>query len=269
MASNIIYNGTPLNSYFQLYNSGNVSSGYTPVTTNINIANSDINTILSPRDNNTSNAATSTGAIISNSKDLVLLFNKTGATYNVIVGGSVPYTGSIITTGITFSGQNPTANGASAPTFTVPTPIVNTSSTNCIAVGNYTFLGGSLTSSSIIGGSLKITLPGNYQIGTISGTFTIVSVTATIQQAKNSARIYTCTVSVTGITLLEVTSYIWVIISGTACTFSSNSTSTSNPVTVNETGTSTTTTTIQCTINYTGGGGSGNIKTQQSVITWG
>jgi hypothetical protein len=175
MANNIIYSLTALNSKFQAYNAGNVS-GYNPVQTNVKFNNTDINTILSPRDNNPDNAATSTGAIKSNSKDLTLLFNKTGATYDVTVGGSAAYTGSVRTTGVTYSGKSPTGNGVNAPSFTVPNPTVNTSSTTCSEVGTYIF-NNSLTSSAVSGGRLVIRLPGNYLVGNINGSFTIFTPT--------------------------------------------------------------------------------------------
>lgn len=172
----INYGGISLTSKFQAYNSGNVS-GYTPVATNIKYNGVDINTptpLYSPRDNKAGNAATSTGAIISNTKDLTLLFNKNGATYDVTISGSTNATGSIITPTLVYSSQSPTANGVNVPTFTVPQPTVDAVNTTCLAVGTYTF-NNSLTSSAVLGGVIVIKLPGNYSVGTISGSFTINS----------------------------------------------------------------------------------------------
>jgi hypothetical protein len=174
--SNILYSGTAVNNKFQAYNAGNVS-GYTPVATGIQSGGVDINSptpLFSPRDNKTGNAATSTGAINSNSKDLTLLFNKIGATYDVTISGTAVATGSIITPNLVYSGQSPTTNGTNAPTFSVPQPTVDTGNTTCLAVGTYTF-NNSLISSTVLGGVIVIKLPGNYQFGTISGSFTVTS----------------------------------------------------------------------------------------------
>ena len=175
MSNNIIYSGTSLNSKFQAYNVDNFVTPPTLVATGIQSNGSDINTILSPRDNRLLNAAViSNGAITSNSKDLTLLFNKTGAAYDVTISGTAEATGSIIIPTLVYSGQNPTSNGANAPTFSVPQPTVDLVGTTCLAVGTYTF-NNSLTSSAVLGGVIVIELPGNYSVGNISGSFTVTS----------------------------------------------------------------------------------------------
>jgi hypothetical protein len=174
MANNIVYNGTSVNNYFQAYNAQNFVTPPTLVSTNIQSNGTDISTLLSPRDNKTSNAANSTGAITSNSKDLTLLFNKNGATYDVTISGSTTATGSIITPTLVYSGQSPTGNGVNAPSFNVPEPTIDVVNTTCLAVGTYTF-NNSLTSSAVLGGVIVIKLPGNYSVGAISGSFTINS----------------------------------------------------------------------------------------------
>jgi hypothetical protein len=270
-----LYSGNPLTSKFQAYDAGNVT-GYTPVTTNIKSNDSDINTILSPRDNKAGNAALiSNGAITSNSKDLTLLFNKTGATYDVTVGGAVPVTGNVRNTGIKFPVQSPTANGVDAPIFTVPTPTVDTTGiikTTCTGAGSYSNFAivssqsppnttyYTIASQTNTGtGSLVLRLPGNYQPGTISGSFNISTVTATTGQTyiTPGGRQYSC--SITNITFsptvspLPTYTYAWSQVAGYPVTFSSLTTST---VTVTGTGSATGATSgIQCKITYTGGGG--------------
>ena len=195
MGAAISYSGTPVNFYFQQYDAGN-TGGVKQVNTSIIYSNQDIVNNLSPRDNKASNAAVATGAIFTNSSipvqkiDIALLFNKTGSTIDFTVGGTATYTGSVITTGITFTGQSPTLNDPTySPTFTVPNPTVDNTSTiktTCSAVGTYgapftvvssqspsntTYY--TVQSASFAGGSLVLKLPGNYANGTISGSFTI------------------------------------------------------------------------------------------------
>lgn len=196
MGASISYAGTDVNFYFQNWNTGNNTSGVKQVNTSIKGSGGEIANTLSPRDNKTSNGAVATGAIFTNSSipgqkiDIAYLFNKTGSTIDFTVGGSATYTGSIINTGITFTGQSPTGNDLLfSPTFTVPNPTVDTTSTiktTCSAVGTY---GGPFTvvatqspptttyytvqSVAFAGGSLVLRLPGNYANGTISGSFTI------------------------------------------------------------------------------------------------
>jgi hypothetical protein len=187
---NIFYSGTYINSYFQGYDTGN-TGGVKANTTNIQSGGNDINKSLSPRDNNPANAAVAKGAILANGKDIALLFNKTGATINVTIGGTAVYTGSVINTGITYSGQLPSGNDPIySPTFIVPNPTVDTTSaikTTCTAIGAYgtpfttvssqsppntTYY--TITSTPVAGGVLALRLPGNYAPGTISGAFSIV-----------------------------------------------------------------------------------------------
>lgn len=261
MANNIFYSGTSLTNKFQAYDAGNVS-GYTPVNTNIKYnGTTDINTILSPRDNKSSNAATSTGAIISNTKDLTLLFNKIGATYDVTVGGFANYAnGSVITTGVTYSNKNPTGNGANAPTFTVPNPTVDTVNTTSSAAGTYTF-NNSFTSSTVSGGRMVLKA-GNYLAGTISGSFTIVSLT--INDTPVTSTQHTCEAYLTpSVTIISLS---WSRIGGTAgCSITPTNTAT---VTVNRSVGSGGTSIIQCAITYTIGGTTGNI-TQTATLQWG
>jgi len=195
MGAQISYSGTPVNFYFQPWDTGN-TGGVKQVNTSIINAGQDIANILSPRDNKASNGAVATGAIFTNSSipgqkiDIAYLFNKTGSTIDFTVGGTATYTGSVTTTGITFTGQLPTGNDLLfSPTFAVPNPTVDTTSTTnttCSAVGAY---GGPFTvvatqsppnttyytvqSVAFAGGSLVLILPGNYANGTISGSFTI------------------------------------------------------------------------------------------------
>jgi hypothetical protein len=285
--SNIFYSGTalfvgnPAISKFQVYNADNVS-GYTPVQTGIQSNGSDINTILSPRDNKTGNAATSTGAIKSGVSDLTLLFNKTLATYDVTVGGTVAQktntpTNLVITQGVTYSNNNPTGNGVNAPSFTVPNPTVDTLLTTCSAAGTYTFTN-SFTSSAISGG-IMVLKAGNYLAGTINGSFTISPVTATTSQNYNTqgGRNYTCSIGtalipincVGVIPLPTVVSYAWSYVSGPVVTWDPV---TQNTRSIGVTGAGSvigTTTIIQCVITYTGGGSNGNgIITKTLDLTW-
>jgi hypothetical protein len=196
MGASISYSGQPVNFYFQTYDSGN-TNGVKQIKTSINDSpNSDIVNLLSPRDNKAGNGATATGAIFTNSSipgqkiDIAYLFNKYNATIDFTVAGTAPYTGSIITTGINYANQSPSQNDPLfSPTFTVPTPTVDTTSTiktTCTAIGAYqsftvvpsqspnntTYY--TVQSAAIEGGSLVLRLPGNYGIGTISGAFSIV-----------------------------------------------------------------------------------------------
>ena len=190
----IKYSGTALNSYYQNYDAGN-TGGVQQANTKITNSGSDIAILLSPRYNKLGNGAVATGAIFSNSSipgqkiDISYLFNKTGATIDFTVGGTATYSGSIINTGITYSGKSPTGNDAIfSPAFTVPNPTVDTTSavkTTCNAVGSYgafiivapqsppntTYY--TIQSTSVGGDLLVIRLPGNYANGTIGGSFTI------------------------------------------------------------------------------------------------
>lgn len=191
----INYSSTALNSYFQSYDAGNTGGVKQPAT-KIVAGGFDIVDSLSPRDNKASNAAVATGAIFTNSTipgqkvDIALLFNKNLATVDFTVNGSATYTGNTINTGITFTGQSPTGNDPTySPTFTVSNPTVDTTSTiktSCNAVGSYTAPFSlvtsqsypntsyfTATSASVGGYALIIRLPGNYTIGTISGSFNI------------------------------------------------------------------------------------------------
>jgi hypothetical protein len=296
MANNIIYSGTALTTIFQPTNPGNTSV-YTLVSTNIKANGLDINTIFSPRDNKVSNEAVVSfpGSITSGGIHLNKLFNKLDATYDITVGGAVPYTSNVRNTGITYSGKNPSTNGVDAPNFTVPNPSVDTTSTiktTCTLAGAYSNFGivssqsppnttyYTITSQSgpVGGGALVLRLPGNYQPGTISGSFNISTVTATTGQTyiTFSGRQYSC--SITNITFsptvspLPTYTYAWTQVSGpTPVTFSS--TTTSN-VTVSGLGPPiappNSTSGIQCKITYTGGGGatgSGEIIKTFS-LTW-
>jgi len=188
----IFYSGSYLNNYFQIWTTGNTGGvKANPTSIVYGSPTSDINSVLSPRDNNPSNAAISTGAIISKGTDIALLFNKANATINFVVGGTAVYTGSVISTGITFSNQSPTGNDPIySPTFTVSNPTVDTTSTittTCSGIGAY---GGPFTivtsqspptttyytiQSALVGGqSLVLKLPGNYGMGIIGGAFSIV-----------------------------------------------------------------------------------------------
>jgi hypothetical protein len=296
--ANIFYSGTTLTTKFQAYNAGNVT-GYNPAPTNIQSNGVDIITILSPRDNKAGNAASSTGAITSGTPgtDLTSLFNKTGATYDVTIGGTVAQktntpTNTVITQGVTYSGKSPTGNGVNAPTFTVPNPTVDTTSlitTTCSGAGsysNFTIVSSqsppnttyyTIQSQTNTGtGALVLRLPGNYQPGTISGSFTISPVTTTIttnifsQGARGASGNVVLPLTCVGVSPVPtVVSYSWSNVSGPTATFS-------NPniqqPTISCTGAAGgTTTVVKCDITYTGGGSNGTgviIPAPTSSMNW-
>jgi hypothetical protein len=264
--ANIFYGSTSLTNKFQAYNVDNFVTPPTIVPTGIQSGGVDINSstpLFSPRDNKADNAATSTGAITTTSggTDFSLLFNKTEATYNVIVGGFANYSnGSVITTGVTYSEQSPTSQSTGTPTFNVPPPTVDTVNTTCSAAGTYTF-NNSFTSTPVSGGVMVLKV-GNYLPGTISGPFSIVDITIDIAFLEASQ--YQCDTYLTP--SVTIISRAWSRDAGTNCTFSSL-TAAQTIATRNPAGT-TGITTIKCSITYTIGGTQGTISKTKN-LPWG
>lgn len=102
--SNFRRAGVSLDTYFQTFSTGCITAS----ATNLRNAGVDLNARYAGRDNLASNAVTaipSTGYTVGGS-DIVSRFNKTGAVFNVTIGGTTTYSGSGQTASIT--GYTPT-----------------------------------------------------------------------------------------------------------------------------------------------------------------
>ena len=176
MGANLSTAGNDLVNVFQGYVSGD---GACATTTNITGNGNDIKTLFAARDNKSTNSVASTffryGGV-----DIAGLFNKRNSTYDIVIGGSSTFTGSVQTSGIVYSGQTPTANAiASGSTFTIGAPTANVTS-DCITAGTYTFPSSnttiSITSTATSTQRLVLNIPGNYLPGTVSGSYVIFPV---------------------------------------------------------------------------------------------
>lgn len=132
-----------LDSIFQLYATGDVVCN---TVTKIKNGGQDIKDRYAGRDNKPENASTVVNFKYGGGLALNQLFNKTNATYDVTIGGTVTYDGTAKTPTLTHSPSN------------TPTQATITSQTNA---GSYTTA------------NFTITLPGNYLPGNYTGTFTI------------------------------------------------------------------------------------------------
>jgi hypothetical protein len=152
MANRLQSAGNDLDNIFQLYILGDIIQS---TTTNVQNGGTDIKTRYAGRDNKTGNAPISVNFPSVNS-----LFNKTGATYDLTLSGTVVYNGTNKTPTLVHLPSNTPTQATLTPAFQVN-------------VGVYTL--------SITAGTNKfvVTLPGNYAAGTYSGSFTITAATLT------------------------------------------------------------------------------------------
>ncbi len=153
MANRLKSAGIDLDSIFQSYISWDIVQSK---TTNIQNGGTDIKLRYAGRDNKAGNAASNVN-ITSSAGALTSLFNKSGATYDVTISGTVTFNG---------AGQAPTITHSPSNTPTQAT-LNPTTKTNA---GSYTITGNAST-------GFAVTLPGNYAAGTYSGTFTISQAT--------------------------------------------------------------------------------------------
>ena len=144
--------GTTLDDILQPYVTGDIQESR---TTNIQNGGQDIRLRYAGRDNNPFNLYTGTINLNCPIGNLTNVFNKKNATYDITIGGTATYNGSVqIPTIIIRSPSN--------------TPTLATlSSTTAINPGTYTM------------GNYTVSLPGNYLAGTYSGTFTIQKILLT------------------------------------------------------------------------------------------
>jgi hypothetical protein len=146
--------GTDLDLIFQLYQSGDIVQG---TSTNIKSGGVDMSTMYAGRDNKSANAVTSTTNWKYNKNgtptDISELFNKFQSTYDVTISGTVTYNG---------SGQAPTITHLPSNTPVQATLNPSTKTER----GTYTITGDSTT-------GFEVILPGNYQPGNYTGSFTI------------------------------------------------------------------------------------------------
>ena len=150
--------GITLDDILQPYVAGDIVQTQ---TTNIQNGGQDIRLRYAGRDNKASNGYTGTMNLTSRIGNLTDVFNKKNATYDITIGGTATYNGSVqIPTIITRSPSN--------------TPTQATlSSTTAINPGTYTM------------GNYTVALPGNYLAGTYSGTFTIQKILLTFAAGYN------------------------------------------------------------------------------------
>jgi len=177
MASSLRTAGTDLGGVFQAYVAGD---GACATTTNIKSNGNDIKNLYAARDNKLTNNVASTffryGGV-----DIAGLFNKSGSTYDVTIGGSATFTGSVQTSNVVYSGQTPTANAVSSgSTFTISAPTANVTASNCVTAGTYTFPSSNtvntITSTATSNQRIVLNIPCNYIPGTISGSYVIFPV---------------------------------------------------------------------------------------------
>lgn len=156
MAGRLKSAGTDLDSIFQSYVSGDIIQ---TTTTNIQNGGTDISSRYAGRDNRAGNSASNVN-ITYGGTNISGLFNKSGATYDLAISGTVFYNG-------TPQAPTITHNPSNTPTQAILNPTTKTDA------GNYTITGDPAT-------GFQVSLPGNYLPGTYSGTFIIDKLTPAI-----------------------------------------------------------------------------------------